>query len=254
MSHNFYTAVLLILSILIIGMKTVSAEHQMSHTAILPNSDHWPPYYFKNAKGQLTGTDVELLRSVLLELGYQLKITVDIPRKRLISGANKHGYNTLLGASYTEGRAANYYFSIPYRTEKASIFFIKPSIKQVKNFKALMKSDYIGSINMAAFFGEEVEAFKNNNKDKLVHPQNSAQQLNLLLKGRVDYILGDTLHHKALIAQKKLNNISQSHYYVSQNPIHFMFLKSDFSEEFVDSFNAILERKLTASKMSTCEN
>lgn len=127
MSNNLCSALILLLSLSIIAVGTVAAE---SHTAILPNSDHWPPYYFKDDQNRLTGTDVELLRFVLLELDYQLKITVDMPRKRLIRGANKHGYNTLLGASYTQDRATSYHFSIPYRTEKTAIFFIKPSIKK----------------------------------------------------------------------------------------------------------------------------
>lgn len=108
----------------------------------------------------------------------------------------------------------------------------------------MMNSEYVGSINMAAFFGEQIETLKNSNKHKLVHPENSEQQLNLLLKGRVDYILGDALHHLFLIKQKKLNSITQSSYYASQNPIHFMFLKADFSNDFIENFDLVLKRTL----------
>ena len=214
----------------------------------LPHSDNWVPYYYKDPSGNYTGTDFELLKNVLENIGHQLEEVKRVPRKRLFKHAEKYHYNALFAVTHNPQRSNDFHFSIPYRTEQIAVFSAKPSILRYANIKQVVNSEHIGVMNMAAFFGDAFEFLKISNRGKLIHSENAVQQINLLVRGRSDYLVGDVDHHIAMLTKKNIRGVLQSNYYVSQNPVHFIFLKTDFSEAFMQEFNGELKRQLLKNK------
>lgn len=249
MLNNVYILLALIVLPLFFSAKLVFANQIASKPKVLlPHSDNWRPYYFKNSIGEYVGSDFELLKTILQEMEHELRIVTSVPRKRIFSDVKEYHHNTLFAVTYNETRAKEYYFSAPYRTESIAVFSAKPGIQKFNNIEQVLASDNIGIMNMAAFFGADFERLKLANESKLMHSENSDQQINLLTKGRGDYIIGDVQHHKAMITHKNIKGILQSEYYVSQNPVHFIFLKTDFSPAFVKAFNLKLEQQLLSNQ------
>ena len=79
---------------------------------------------------------------------------------------------------------------------------------------------------------------------KLMHAETSVHRFELLLKQRVDYIVGDSENAKYLSKMMTDKPLFQSPFIVNQNPVSFIFLKSAFPPEFIHRFNAALEQEL----------
>ena len=118
---------LFVLSALSYG-STATEVHKKKPVITLAKGGYWYPYAYEDESGKLTGIDVELLKRVSKRINYPLTFTNSVPRKRLLSDAKKLNYNVILAATYTEQRSEDYYFSIPYRSEKTAVFYFDPRL------------------------------------------------------------------------------------------------------------------------------
>lgn len=248
MRYSFYFFIPL-LSLLCLCNSSEAANQALNKPKVLlPKSENWSPYYFKDKDTQYQGTDLELLRTVLKQMAISLEIVDSVPRKRFFDPKHEYNHNALFAVTYRQEREKQYYFSKPYRIEQIGIFSLKPSIAKLTNVQQLLTSEYLGIMNQAAYFGATFNQLKQKYPDKLIHAENTKQQIALLLKGRGDYIIGDAQHHKAVLSAHTTKPIFQSNFYISEHPVHFIFLKTDFSAEFMRKFDTILQQQLRLNR------
>jgi len=78
------------------------------------NND-WLPYV-QLVDDIVTGTDIELIRTLAVRLGSSLQL-IKMSEQRALQQLQQGELDLIFAASYTEERAAYAYFSLPYRQE-----------------------------------------------------------------------------------------------------------------------------------------
>ncbi|HEY3276222.1 MAG TPA: transporter substrate-binding domain-containing protein [Syntrophorhabdaceae bacterium] len=96
----------------------------------------YPPFTYRNAKGELAGFDVALSGELAKRLGVKAEI-VTVQWEDIINGLKGNKYDAILGSmSVTEERAKVVDFSLPYYYARSQVMVPKDStLKSVKDLK-----------------------------------------------------------------------------------------------------------------------
>lgn len=235
----------LLLSFVITASFSVHTNTSIGHQKVIVSiSVPWEPYSYFDKSGELIGTDISLLRKTVAGMEQSLAYVPNIPLKRLAKSGGKLGFNTVLAATYTKERAKKNYFSIPYRTEKIGVFVAKPNYLSHKNIEQMLSAGLIGSLNESAFYGEEFERIKDKYSKQLYHSESVRRRVKKLMGGRIDFIVNDVETMQYAIDTQGLKGIHQAPFLIVESPVRFMFLKSEFSPNFVSEFNLALASAL----------
>lgn len=213
---------------------------------VLPVSEGWPPYFFRNNNGFYEGTDISLLSSVLTKMDYSLEFKEDIPIRRLTKYNKGLGFNANVSATFTEERALKYHYSIPYRVENIAVFYINLEFNKFASLEDLIVGSKIGTINLAGYYGKEFEILKSKYKQKLIHSETATRRIKLLMAGRVDYVIGDVKNMEFLLEKNNVTGVRQSSFFVNQQEVSMIFLKTEFDSKFMSNFNKLLKQKLSS--------
>ncbi len=84
--------------------------------------EQWPPYLYRDAQGNYTGLDLELLRAIFKEARCTLLSVPELPTARRQLLFQKGELDLLPAASDTSERHAYARFSVSYRDETVGIF------------------------------------------------------------------------------------------------------------------------------------
>lgn len=197
----------------------------------------YPPYLYKSSDGELYGKDIVLLRDVLRKLGKDLYFVDEIPSKRFVSHNENLGFNAVLAITPNDIRAEKLYFSEPYRKERVFIFFSRPILKRLTSTEEFFKHAGLGGVRMSGYYGDDFKELKLKYSDKLIHVENYHIAMELLLLGRIDFYIGDINNISELRKDSRYSDIMNTSFTVVEQDITFAFLKSKFSESFVERFN-----------------
>ncbi len=237
----------MLLSLLILMSFGVAASEQ-NKTVLVSHGLQWHPYAYVNEQGKMSGKDIKVLQTVLHRIGYQLKQVSGLPVRRLTANNKGLGFNAVLGVTYTDKRAATHYFSIPYRKERIGIYVTNPSFLTYQNIEQMLKDKLVGSANLSAFHGKTFEQLSKQYSNQLSHSENARIRLNMLTLGRVDFIVNDIGNMDYLIAETQVKQIFAANFFVVEQDVSFMFLKSAFPTKFIKSFNIALDEELKRNK------
>lgn len=163
----------------------------------LPYNSNWFPYIVVQDE-KVTGTDIELIRSVMRDIGSELQL-IPRPESRALTELASGKVDLLFGASYTEERATYAWFSQPYRHE-VNVVIVHPQVLQrfpelttKAAFFDLARRKLIGTFNPKGFYGAEFEQLKRLEpvQQRSVPIFAAEQRLALVLSQRADYTLSD---------------------------------------------------------------
>lgn len=222
-----------------------SSDHEK---VVVSVSVPWEPYSYFDKSGQLVGTDIEVLRKTLAELNQEVDYVPGIPLKRLASSKGKLGFNTILAATYNEERAKDNYFSVPYRTEKIAVFVTNKKYLQLNSIEKLLNKGLIGALNTSGFYGESFERIKGKYAKQLFHSESVKRKIKKLMANRIDFFIDDITSVRYTIDTLELSRVYQSTYLLAENEVSFMFVKSEFSPQFINEFNQALTKVLSEPK------
>lgn len=235
-------SLLVMLSVLVpSAYSNSSADHDK---VIVSISVPWEPYSYFDKAGELIGSDIDLLRQTMSHMNQTIAYVPNIPLKRLASSKGKLGFNTVLAATYNAQRAKDYYFSKPYRTEKIGVYFSNKAFLKFDSVEQLLKNKLIGSLNASAYYGEEFEQLKTKYAAQFYHSESVRRRVKKLISNRIDFIINDVGTMEYTMRKQGLNNIYQADFLVIESEVSFMFLKSEFSPEFITRFNQSLVKTL----------
>ncbi|GHD23365.1 amino acid ABC transporter substrate-binding protein [Tianweitania populi] len=146
----------------------------------------YAPFTFHDASGALVGFDVEIGREVAKRIGVEAKF-LEGKWDGLIAGIDADRYDAVINqVGITEERKKKYDFSDPYIASKA-VLIVKDDNSEIKTFADLKGKKSAQSLS--SNFGKLAA----NNGAELVGTDGFDQSIQLVLKGRADATLNDSL-------------------------------------------------------------
>lgn len=230
-------------------MHTVAAAVCPSPLRMAYNND-WLPYV-QLADETVTGSDIELVRSLTGQLGSSLQLH-QMSEQRALQQLQQGELDLVFAASYTKERAAYAYFSLPYREENISVVLTKdlaaqhPELKTKADFYRLAAKQWSGAVNTAGYYGDEFEQFKlNKGQSRLFHVAEEFRRLQMVAQGRAQFSIVDhKVAHYHIHQHKELSALKLLPFLLHHSSIHLMLSKKTITEDCVEQFNLLLQKRL----------
>lgn len=213
----------------------------------------WDPYQYeqqRNGVTQLTGLDVELLKAVFANMGYEIvfePVSWNQHQKDIESGTR----DVAGGAFRSQAREAYAYYSEPYRKE-TDVLYVRRG--EQSRFDADSAADLIQKLSdptirvgaVAGFYyGPEMMAFLNDpaNKDRIVLVSTDVQNFENLINRNIDVFPIDHLAGATLAWrhgwQTRVRDLDTP---IFEGEIHALFSKASTTPEMVQAFNQSLAK------------
>jgi len=217
----------------------INANEFCSSELVLGYSGDWPPYIVKDENEQVSGADFDILNSVMLAMGCQLK-AVEVPINRLFMELEQGSVDVATGASKTQTRKRLFHYSDPYRVEIVKLMYDKKHVdlSRLNNLREILLDDAVIALNKDAWYGQEIAELKVNNKEyNLIHVDTLSTRLKLFANQRVDGFIADEVVSCSSFSPMFRKNIAFHPYVINRNDVHFIFSKKTTTKAFVERFN-----------------
>lgn len=213
----------------------LSANMACPSTLRMAYNTNWLPYV-RVTHDTVSGTDIELVRTLARQLGASLQL-VQMTEQRALQQLQQGELDLLFAASYTKERAAYAYFSSPYREESITavvhneLLAQQPELTHSAEFYQLAAKRWSGAVNTAGYYGEEFEHFKlNQGQNRLFHVSEELRRLQMVAQGRAQYSLVDPLVARYHISQHQdLSVLQLLPFMLHRSTIHLMLSKKTIS-------------------------
>jgi len=214
----------------------------------------WLPYV-EVTDEQVSGSDIELIRQVITQMGSELKLQY-VPEKRAMRMLQQGLVDVLFAASFTPQRAEFAWFSAPYRKEHNVVLVRKkmleqyPQLSRREAFLALAARKLVGAYNPAGYYGDEFEQVKQlpEVQRRSLAVYEPVRRLDLVSGARADYTIADS---EAVLVDLVQRGDQQQFYvlpfYLNSADIHLMLSKVTVTQACVIELN----RLITAHKKTT---
>jgi polar amino acid transport system substrate-binding protein len=213
----------------------------------------WDPYQYaftKNDVKRLTGLDVQLVRAVFADMGYEVAYE-EVGWKQHQADV-KNGLRDIAAGAFKNPERAEYaYFSVPYRKETDVLYARKGEASRLSftNVSELTRrlqeqSFRLGVIN-GFYYGPDIMRFVSDpaNGHRIVTVTDDIANFENLLRHRIDGFLVDRLVGATLAWrygwQFDVEEVSPPVYVEN---IYVLFSKKTTTPELVDAFNQSLDR------------
>lgn len=240
------------LSSLLNGTLAVANEHISAcqeRKLVVAWHEYKPYAYYSEETQQVSGLDIELLTSLLDEIGCQYEFT-RMTWQRTLLELEKGRVDIGIFAFLTEERIMKYNYSKSYRDESVRIAMLSENHEKwpIKSLSDFDKYQLKFAHDTHVWAGETFQKFIDKNAEKyFVHVHGTKTRLEMLLKGRVNGIIGDPLTIQLEAeALGKSELIEFADIAIFDNPVHFIFSKQSTDQVLVDSVNKTLAKSLSA--------
>ncbi|MFC3093165.1 ABC transporter substrate-binding protein [Alteromonas sediminis] len=245
----YCTLMMLFLCGACLAQETVLPEECASPLKLSLTTD-WYPYVHSQSDAPTSGIDVTLLRRVLSDMGCELEI-IHFPERRTLFELELGAFDVGLGASRVAERELLFHYSIPYRQEINRFAFRAEDqdIAAFTRFQQLIENDNVILINLAGWYGEEIEKAKRE-FNGFVFSDTVVKRLKMLSLNRVDAVVDDELVLCSEIARGNYKDIRLHPMQLSTADIHFIFNKQSISARFVSVFDRALKEAIESGVKS----
>ena len=241
--RKYFRSSLYFSGLLFIVFTSFSYASESSKKVIVPSGIDWQPHSYLTENQELTGNDVELLKTVLNKMGYSLTYA-KLPLKRLLINKSGQDVNANFATTYTPERAQLYHFSLPYRKERIAIYYVDSKFDGLTSLNELFQTADSISLNIAGYYGDDFEKLSKKYAFKLAHNETAARRLKQLALKRVELVIGDLDNTDHLISKYEYKDIKRSSVLVVEQDVAFAFKKSSFDKLFIYEFNNHLQEVL----------
>lgn len=213
------------------------------------NND-WLPYV-QLTDETVTGSDIELVRSLVHTMGSSLQL-VRMSEQRALQQLQQGELDLVFAASYTKERAGYAYFSLPYREENITAVLSNdlitqhPELQNSTDFYQLAAKRWSGAVNTAGYYGDDFEHFKQNEgQGRLFHVAEEFRRLQMVAQGRAHYSIVDhNVAHYHIRQHKELSQLRLLPFLLHHSSIHLMLSKKTVPEACVEQLNLVLKIQL----------
>lgn len=216
--------------------------------------EQWEPFQFKDNNGHFAGFDLEVVKTVLEEIGCKANF-IETSWQRLMVSIENGSMDVAMGASKAPEREAYAYFSIPYRDETYALFLRKSDSDKynIRKLEDLVENHLRFGIVRGYYYGKPFnEAMKNPKfKDIVEETRDDDTNIIKLKTGRIQGCFIDP--YTGVTKLKKmglLNEIVKSNFAVNSGTIHAMFSKKSVSSGRVKAFDNGLQELITSGRLA----
>ena len=209
----------------------------------------WNPYQYEvfveGQKPYLIGLDIKLAQKTAqiasMHISYEM-MTWENQLKALKEGTK----DLANGALYSQERAKDYHYSISYRHEQRSLFFLRdnPLSIQFKNIDEMLeqfkeKKFRLGTTTGEYYPDKNLADWINNpdNQAQIVKGEDDSVHLQNLLQGKIDGFLADRLSGATNVWSSRKGSLVTEMFIEEKKPVYFIFSKKTVSLETVEKFN-----------------
>lgn len=229
---------------------TLAAQDACPAVFRVAYNNSWLPYV-ELTDEKVTGSDIELLRSLVQQLGSSVQL-VRMSEQRALQQLQQGELDLLIAASYTEDRSRYAYFSIPYREEhitavvNKTVLAAQPELKTSSDFYHLASKHWSGAVNTAGYYGDEFEHFKHDEgKDRLFHVAEEFRRLQMVAQGRAQYsVVDQKVAHYHISRHQELAELQLLPFLLHKSSIHLMLSHKTISESCVKKLDLQLKKLL----------
>lgn len=217
-------------------------------------TNDWYPYVRHSKHDAPSGVDVELLKTVLLEMNCDL-IILQFPERRSLFELSIGNFDIALGASKTAEREADFHFSNKYRVERNRFAYRQSDyiLKNTSSLKDIINNRKLIGVNLAGWYGDDLEHAKKD-YNGFIFSETTIKRLEMLAKKRVDIVIDDDVVLCSEITRQKHQEVAIHPLLLSQADIHFIFNKQSISVSFMNQFNKTLEAVLARGELDVLFN
>ncbi|RVU42002.1 transporter substrate-binding domain-containing protein [Rheinheimera riviphila] len=215
----------------------------------LPYNSNWLPY-IKVTDETITGSDIELIRQVMQDVGSEL-VLLSMPESRALNDLESGKVDLLFGASYTDARAQFAWFSKPYRHE-VDVVIVHPMVLQrypeltsKTAFFDLARRKLIGTFNPKGFYGAQFEQLKQLEvvQHRSVAIFDAEQRMALVLSQRADFTLVDEASIRLSFDEQPMyQQLQILPFELYRADIHLMLSKKTIDATCVEQINQSLNK------------
>jgi ABC-type amino acid transport substrate-binding protein len=213
--------------------------------------EYKPFSYVDTATHELVGLDISLLTSILDKLGCKYHFS-KMTWGRTLTELKKGTVDISMYAFMVEDRK-QFHFSIPYRHESVRMALLSKNIAnwEIKKLSDINAHSLAVATDKHTWYGEEFNAYlENPHSNILFHIHGIENRLDMLIKERVDVMIGDPLSILLSATELGLAHKIYIHPYpIYDEPVHFIFSPNSalINENLIDAFNSALNTHLINS-------
>lgn len=153
-------------------------------TIVMAVDGNWPPMKIKDADGNLIGYEIDMIKAISTEGGFQIKIT-EVPWKDIFRELDAGKFDAIMASvSITDERKARFDFSVPYFSAEQLLVVPKSAVK--KSYKGKTIAAFETTTGAAALRKAELVTVRSYLSTE------TTKAFDDLAAGRIDGILCDT--------------------------------------------------------------
>jgi len=211
------------------------------------------PFSFYNKEGELAGLDIEFVNAIAKQANLTIEYE-DMPWKRVLKSVETGEVDLTVGASFSEERDKYAYFSIPYREEIVHLIIKRGMNRlfQLNSLTDLFNGKYIIGIEDGYYYGSEFEALRHNARfrSRMNEVIDLNQNVNMLLKSRIDGFLAEPEPLKHFLDQHGLYNQFEVHpFIINRNDVALMLSRKSVSRAQVDAINQAIKALISNGEL-----
>lgn len=208
--------------------------------------DPWAPYQFRNARGEVTGLDVDIARAVAGAAGCELDF-VNGNWMEMLSRLRDGDVDLVAGATPTPGREKFASFTEPYRTESFIVFTLAENadIRAAESLGALFDSEARIGVVAEYYYGEEIYALMKAAAvgGRLREAVVSEANYQGLLNGEIDALLDDPFVASSILRSRGWGGrIVATDLGTATGQVSFMLSRQSVDPEIIRRFNDGMRR------------
>jgi len=238
----FQAFIFLGISCFLLSEPVEAANSVCKRPIIVAYTDLVDPWYIKEANGNITGIDIELIRAILDNIGCSIKV-IEQPWARQLLSSQKGKLDIILNASKKPEREKYAYFSDYYLKTVIVLYVRKGESQQypIQTLSDITKIPFKLGVFRKAYYGKEYEELlKNPNfKSRLDTVTSHSQNPMKLQVKRIDGYLASTHQFEDVFIEMS-NAISEIHQGMapsSEDKVYYMLSKKSTIPELVQAIN-----------------
>lgn len=171
---------------------------------IVGGANGWEPVSYVDENGMPQGVAIEVLRHYAKNRGLETDIHLEIPWTRSLRMLETGQIDVIAGAYFTDQRNLEFIYSVPFANDDVMIFQHRDFPFRVSGISDLM--GHRGARPQGGSYGDEIDRFAKQWLDMVYSPTGD-RIFDVLLNGRVDYVMLGRYDGMANILNDKLDGI-----------------------------------------------
>lgn len=233
--------------LIIVVMSLVTGRGASASCTLTVGWEPYVPYQFTSEKGEVTGADIELMRSIVKEIGCQA-VFKEMPWARQLSELKNGTLDIAMSASKTPERELYARFSMPYRQSEMAIFVRDGTASRypLSGLSDISRADFRLGVIFGYYYGAEFETLKEDPTfaSQVDAAANYPTNIRKLLHERIDgFLVDDLAVMRAAVRDLGVADRVERHpLHIPGDQFHIMFSRQSVDPEFIASVNRTLEK------------